>query len=950
MQVAHRTTELIELCLGGNPLFMDNLDGLSDDEIDDLVRSLKLRANEYWSIDPNESLKCAEKVIEIGESRDNLSYIALGKMARGDALKFIGHLQEAWESLAEARELYQSIGDEVGWARACIGPLYFCAELSHVDEALENAKRAREIFSVQGEQELVVSLEINLGAVHISRRDCQKALTVYKSALSRAEAIGVVGEKYVGRLNLNIGMTYYILGNYQQAKYSFEHALHICSNRHEDYWTAFTQLNMASLARRQGRYKEALRLLHQVNDDATSQFPMLALNAKDRMVSCYLFLNRYLDAYNLSQQIVKEYEALGATYGKGVALFNLATLEAELSDFDSAYDALINAEKILSSFESNTWDATLCLWRASIALKTNDPELAYAESIKAAYKFAASENIADFSNALLRQGQALYAMGDLSTGHLATKFALNLAQRCHLAWTRYSSHLLLGQFAEADNNSRRARRHYQAAMATVERVQRRLSLTLRPGFLENKADGFRAMMRLCLNASETISAFETLERVKSLAFLSYLNSRDSLRWEADTPRTKPLLKELNDLRDEHQWYYHFATGEDSQDTDSILSPEDVRHRLQACEKRMRAISEQLYIESHDNKFAQHTNPPSFSEIQEELQENAVLLEYYNDGDRVWVFVADESHLSVHELDITVAELDNRLRQLQLNISSAVQFGSDNPIVNNLTHLLQSMCHQLYTALIQPVIGLIEGCERLLIVPFGNLHYLPFHLLHSGTEYLIEQHEVVILPTASLITHSPPQRPKGALIIGHSNEGKLPHSLKEAQSIQQLLGGKVYCEGDAKRHILDNSPCQVLHIAAHGEFRIDNPDLSFIKLADGQLFTDDLLQRNLSYELITLSACETGLANVTISDELIGLGRSCLYAGAGALLVSLWNVDDNSTQALMESIYQSLAAGMSKAAALQLAQCQIIARHPTRHPAFWGAFQLIGNGDPLSNIP
>jgi CHAT domain-containing protein len=84
--------------------------------------------------------------------------------------------------------------------------------------------------------------------------------------------------------------------------------------------------------------------------------------------------------------------------------------------------------------------------------------------------------------------------------------------------------------------------------------------------------------------------------------------------------------------------------------------------------------------------------------------------------------------------------------------------------------------------------------------------------------------------------------------------------------------------------------------------------------------------------------------------LIGLGRSCLYAGAGALLVSLWNVDDNSTQALMESIYQSLAAGMSKAAALQLAQCQIIARHPTRHPAFWGAFQLIGNGDPLSNIP
>jgi Uncharacterized protein conserved in bacteria len=109
----------------------------------------------------------------------------------------------------------------------------------------------------------------------------------------------------------------------------------------------------------------------------------------------------------------------------------------------------------------------------------------------------------------------------------------------------------------------------------------------------------------------------------------------------------------------------------------------------------------------------------------------------------------------------------------------------------------------------------------------------------------------------------------------------------------------------------------------------------------------VLQQDLSYELVTLSACETGRAKVAADEELIGIGRGFLYAGAGALLLSLWSVPDISTASLMERMYSALREGASKAAALREAQRAILAENRNLHPAYWGAFQLIGDDSPLT---
>ena len=234
------------------------------------------------------------------------------------------------------------------------------------------------------------------------------------------------------------------------------------------------------------------------------------------------------------------------------------------------------------------------------------------------------------------------------------------------------------------------------------------------------------------------------------------------------------------------------------------------------------------------------------------------------------------------------------------------------------------------------------------MPYGALHYLPFHLLHDGQHYLIENFEVVIMPAAGLMTRPAPRRLPGALVLAHSRGGQLPHVKAEADLVHQLFGGTRWAEQDARRAALHTQPRQILHIAAHGQYRLDQPDLSYLELADGLLYADDLLQQDLSYELVTLSGCETGRATVAGGEELIGLGRGLLYAGAGALVLSLWSVADEITVDLMALMYGQLRMGASKAAALRHAQRTLLSAVPDGHPAFWGAFQLTGDAGSLTS--
>ncbi len=409
-----------------------------------------------------------------------------------------------------------------------------------------------------------------------------------------------------------------------------------------------------------------------------------------------------------------------------------------------------------------------------------------------------------------------------------------------------------------------------------------------------------------------------------------------------------LIEHLDQLRTEHQQYYRlvFEVLSDSDQKKQEIDSATARQELYTRERRMRSITEQLYLQA-DNTIHAHVTPPHLQEIQAALEPSTLLIEYYCDAQNIYAFCINATNLYLHRLPITLPELQQNIRQLQLNIASALKTGASASSTASLTLIGKRILQKLYACTLDAPNLTLAEYRRIVIVPSGMLHYLPFHLLHNGTQYLIESHEVTLLPAAGLLLRQLLRRPAGALALAHSWEERLPNTLREARLVNELFGGEAISEQSATRNSFARAPVQVLHIAAHGEHRLDQPDLSYFQLADGQVYTDDLFQNDLSYELVTLSACETGRVYVTAGDELIGLGRGFLYAGAASLITSLWRVDDSTTLTFMEHLYRSLQSGASKAEAIRNAQCTIIQAQPQLHPAFWGAFQLIGHAGPLS---
>src|SRR5690606_21087525 len=229
---------------------------------------------------------------------------ALGRMARGDALKFLGQLEPAWDELEQAGALFRAAGDKIGWGRTRIGRLLISLDLGRVDEALCEADEARAVFEAHGAREMLLRLDLNTGIVFDLLGDYRQALRHYEAALQQAEALGEAGEPYLGALYTNRGYAYSYLGELQRAMADLQRAHAVCAGRGETHGAAVAQMNMAYIEQAQGHYRRALALLHEVFTQVGEHI-LLESTARRDMVECYLELNRYPEARELALSVVE---------------------------------------------------------------------------------------------------------------------------------------------------------------------------------------------------------------------------------------------------------------------------------------------------------------------------------------------------------------------------------------------------------------------------------------------------------------------------------------------------------------------------------------------------------------------------------------------------------------------------------------------------------------------
>jgi len=268
--------------------------------------------------------------------------------------------------------------------------------------------------------------------------------------------------------------------------------------------------------------------------------------------------------------------------------------------------------------------------------------------------------------------------------------------------------------------------------------------------------------------------------------------------------------------------------------------------------------------------------------------------------------------------------------------------------------LQSLLQQLYGLLMAPIAPYIKT-SALCISADGLLNYIPFEILQREGRYLVEDYAISYAPSANVLKHCLDQnrtRHQSILAFGNPNlqnpAFRLLNAETEVCALRDVFAkADIFVNNDATEAVVKEraGAYDIVHFACHGELNLDNPMLTSLRLApgageDGYLHAGEVFGLDLGTPaLVVLSACSSGLGELSSGNELMGLTRSFLYAGAPAIIASLWNVDDRSTSELMQAFYANLNT-MTKTESLRQAKLALMKKCP--HPFHWAPFCLQGD--------
>jgi CHAT domain-containing protein len=340
--------------------------------------------------------------------------------------------------------------------------------------------------------------------------------------------------------------------------------------------------------------------------------------------------------------------------------------------------------------------------------------------------------------------------------------------------------------------------------------------------------------------------------------------------------------------------------------------------------------------------------PESATIQAKLPADTALIEFVVGEDDTIVFAMTRDHFVSRLAPIDRTNLRTKVRLVRELVRRQDR--------DDWRHAAASLADTL----LEPVLASdrLESVRRLILVPHDVLHYLPFSLLprEDGGRLLIEGFDLSYLPAAgTLVLADAGGRGAGAGVLAVAPAiARLRYSADEALAIAATIDGpsRVLVGGDATERAFKElaSGFGTIHLATHNLWNPLNPLLSALELEpgggeDGRLEVHEIFDLDLDAGLVTLSACETALGTgyrgaAPVGDDFVGLTRAFLHAGTGAVVASLWDVDDRSTLELMERFYARIGASDRPAAALAAAQREMLATGELAAYR-WAPFIVIG---------
>jgi CHAT domain-containing protein len=932
------------LALGGDTTCRELISHHPSVDWGQVVSTLTDRVRQEVHVSAANAQHMANVAILVAETTGSPVALAKSLRAKANALYTLDQHSSAIAMHERAAALFEAAGEQLELARTlsgCIQPLLL---LGRYDQALAAGERARVIFSSQGNTWRLARLEINIGNIYQRQDRFAEALTCYQRAyeelLSHDDAEGLAA------VLSNLSLCHISLNNFAKSVELHQKARQHCQQKGMPVLVAYADYNIAYLYFLRGEYGRAIQMLRDAAISArkAGDAYQTALCNLD-LAEIYLELNLSAEAAELAPAAHEAFLQLGFGYEAAKALAFAAIAASQQGHAFEGLKLFTKSREMFVAENNQVWPSLIDLYQALVLC--NEGRLFEARRLCTTARefFSTSTMPSKAVIAELLLARIALRLNDSPTARRHCDSALQQVKGLQRPVLACQAEFLSGKIAQFSRQNDQAYEAYCRARSILEKLRGNVQgEELKISFFHDKLEVYENLIELCLQRTGGIEeAFAYIEQAKSRSLMDLLLQPVHVPSEADAGQSD-LVRSIRNLREELNWYYNLIEREQ-------LRPEErSQERIQSLERQarerehdlMRAVQEASSAEMSDAGML----APSFvslDEIRATLSPHTMLLEFFCVQDRVLACVLDRDDLRIFPVTLQ-SRVQKLLQLLQFQLS---KFRLDPQYVSTFEESLlqstQAHLKNLYQELIAPVRDVLKA-KHVVFVPHGMLHYVPFHALHDGESYLVDRFTISYAPSASIYALCQQKHANASgesLILGIA-DAQAPSIANEVEALQSILpDAKLFVGAAASEDVLRTQGplARILHIATHGYFRQDNPMFSSIRLGGSYLSLYDLYHLKLPAELVTLSGCATGLNIIRPGDEVVGLVRGLLQAGAQSLVLSLWDVHDRSTKEFMVSFYTRLQQGLPKALALQGAMVELRECYP--HPYYWAPFTLIG---------
>src|SRR6266852_49778 len=839
----------------------------------------------------------------------------------------------------------------------------------HMKEAEETAKQALDLSQKIGDKQRILQSMQYLGSAYYYVGRMQESLEICEQAVTLARETG--NRKALSRTLNNIATVLRDLGRYEDSLNYYNQVVGLGRELKDlpMQWTATRNIGvlymqMGEMDKAEGPLKESLRRSHELKDEPGK---------------------------SLVRNVAKVTQE--------ASLLTLGLWEASREHYTAALNYY--EQSLASKPENQLFTAELLTNMAAAHEKLHESQKSV-ELLQQALKIQESTGTGINGTTLSDLGYSLESLGQLNEALATQERALALVRQLggNPQW-EWQGESRIAHVQRALGDNEKSLEHYENSIRGLEHL-RTGALNTESGradiFAKSRAV-YAETADLLVDLHREAEALEMAERGQARAFLDMLAlSRTGLGDEL-TPeqrrREDAILARISAVQKD-LWKENIPADEEKKHKAELTSAED---DLEAFHLEVR------HANPHYASI-RYPEPITLSRIQDELlDEQAALVEFLLGEKRSLVWVVAKSKLITGVLPPR-KEIEEQVAAYRKALTEKAQALTLRRSLTDVNRLGEKM----YASLLQPVEGALTFSRKLIIVPDGALHYLPFDTLIRGprqgasgeshSAYLVEKFSTVYAPSASALVTvrainqqaaAPPRvlLAFGDPIVPPSSEQKtatddatrtalpglhtpvtdeyaergfsftrLPYTRDEVLGISKLYPAaqrQIYLGDQAREETVKSEKLdqfRYIHFASHGFIDESKPGRSGILLShdahsaeDGVLQMGEIMRLKLNADLVTLSACNTGLGKLVNGEGILGLTRAFFYAGARNITVSLWNVNDSSTSALMKVFYENLNRGLSKSAALRQAKLTLLRGKEAawRHPYYWAGFVLVGEG-------